>query len=1072
MTDGPVTVLFTDLVSSTELLQRVGDEQALRVLRAHQRLLRDAVAVHGGQEVKWTGDGLMTTFASSADAVRCAVAMQQTTRGRAAGERLAMRAGLHVGEALRDESDWVGASVVVARRLCDRAAAGQILCSGLVVELLSGRRAFRFDDVGPLELKGFAAPVAAWEVRYDRDDPAAVLRHTPFTGRATELARLERRLEEARGGHGGVVMLAGEPGIGKTRTLEEFADAARAQEVLVLWGRCYEGEAARPYGPFAEALAEHVRTADAAALRADLGSGAAPLTRLVPVLRERLPDIPEPVTLDPWEERVRLLDAVAQFLLALASRTPTVLVLDDLHWADPSTVAVLCHVARFAPRARLLLVGAYRDVEVDRGHPLADALGTLPRETSYEQVALQGLEAASVATLVRSVTDRDVPAAWADILARETSGNPFFIREVLLQLTQEGGFPEPGDSQGLAPRIAVPATVRQVVERRLGRLSNGARTLLEVSAAFSGGVQFEVARRVAELEEATALDASDEALAAQLLVPTADRQAFNFSHALVRHTLYDALSPPRQARLHRAIAQTIEVVWGERAMQHAAEIAEHYHRSRSLPCAEGGAAFSLAAAQRAEAVAAHAEAARFWRITLELLAPGDGRRASALSSLSLALTWALDVEAALQVASEAKEAMSATHGMERTADYLGELAQAMAAAGHIRGAWACARDGLAYVGDRRDRTWIRLTVHDVARREAEDPRALGIPIDGHERRDVATLAETLGLPATERFFLAANGFLCPRTSAEAVEQYRSDPWWFAAYDPAGDFRLWRELIAESCRNGRIAELVTWLAYLARVENHVGNFAAARAALDESARYAQRVPWAAVHLLILAAARYETCLVAGEGFEELAREQDSLLQPTPEHTWSLAAIQAGAARVLAWQGQQAEVLSLIAGLLRPLDIAPGWAPNYAMVACDAAEALWLLGCSDHLEVVKRHLSDKILVPDLRYVLRDVRRSIAHLCALQGRYDEAADWFAKARTVLDEQGARPLRAIVDYDEALMYARRGEPGDAARARPLLDAALAQFRSLGMPGWIRRAEALLKSCAGGDARTEGHSQ
>src|SRR4030095_11390287 len=152
MAGGPVTVLFTDLVSSTELLQRLGDEQALRVLRTHQRLLRDAVAVPGGHEGKWPGDGLTTTFASSADAVRCAVAMQQTTRVRAAGERLVMRAGLHVGEVLPDEADYVGASVVVARRLCDRAAAGQILCSALVVELLGGRRAFHFNEVGALEL--------------------------------------------------------------------------------------------------------------------------------------------------------------------------------------------------------------------------------------------------------------------------------------------------------------------------------------------------------------------------------------------------------------------------------------------------------------------------------------------------------------------------------------------------------------------------------------------------------------------------------------------------------------------------------------------------------------------------------------------------------------------------------------------------------------------------------------------------------------------------------------------------------------------------------------------------------
>ena len=249
---------------------------------------------------------------------------------------------------------------------------------------------------------------------------------------------MTRRLDEACAGHGGVVLLAGEPGIGKTRTIAEVAETARAQGALVLWGRCYEGEAARPFGPFAEALGEYARTAAPEVLRADLGLHAAPLTRLLPLLRERLPDLPEPVALEPAEERVRLLDAVAQSLLALAARVPTVLVLDDLHWADAGTVALLRHVARFAPRARLLVLGAYRDVEVAAHHPLTEALGTLPRETSYEQLGLGGLDAAAVKELVDTVAEREMPAAWVETLTRETSGNPFFLREVLLHLAEEG----------------------------------------------------------------------------------------------------------------------------------------------------------------------------------------------------------------------------------------------------------------------------------------------------------------------------------------------------------------------------------------------------------------------------------------------------------------------------------------------------------------------------------------------------------------------------------------------------------------------------------------------------------
>src|SRR5262245_23241826 len=363
----PVTLLFTDLVNSTELLQRVGDERAQRIFQAHHRLLKDIVAAHGGQEVKWLGDGLMTVFASAADAVRGAVAMQQAARRRAVGERLALRVGLHMGEALREETDYFGTPVVIARRLCEQAQAGQILSSSVVVGLLSGRQAFRFSEVGALELRGLTTPVTAYEVPY-QDEPRALLTQTPFVGRTAELSRLGQRLRDARAGHGAVVLLEGEAGIGKTRTLEELAETARADGSMVLWGRCYEGEAARPYGPFAEALTEYARRAPVEALRGDLGVGAAALTRIVPELRERLPELTEPVALQPEEERVRLLDAVVQNLLAIAARAPTVVLVDDLHWADHGTVAMLRHVARFARRGRLLVLGAYRDVEIDDQH--------------------------------------------------------------------------------------------------------------------------------------------------------------------------------------------------------------------------------------------------------------------------------------------------------------------------------------------------------------------------------------------------------------------------------------------------------------------------------------------------------------------------------------------------------------------------------------------------------------------------------------------------------------------------------------------------------------------------------
>src|SRR3990172_12827549 len=206
------TILFTDLVNSTQLMQRAGDEDAQRIFKAHYQLLRDAVSANGGSEVKSLGDGLMVAFASASDAVRCAIMVQQASRRRVGGERLAVKVGINAGEAMSEGNDYFGTTVVVARRLCDRAGPGQILCSAVIESLLAGRQAFSFNDLGPLGLKGIAAPVDAREVAYETDRAGVLLTRPPFVGRAREMARLQAKLDEARAGHGGLAMLVGGPG--------------------------------------------------------------------------------------------------------------------------------------------------------------------------------------------------------------------------------------------------------------------------------------------------------------------------------------------------------------------------------------------------------------------------------------------------------------------------------------------------------------------------------------------------------------------------------------------------------------------------------------------------------------------------------------------------------------------------------------------------------------------------------------------------------------------------------------------------------------------------------------------
>src|SRR5215468_8897482 len=678
------TILFTDVVDSTILMQRLGDERAQRVFEGHHRMLTDTLAASGGEELQWLGDGQTAAFASPADAVRCAVAMQQGAVRPIDGERLRIRVGLNVGEIMRDAGGgYFGTPVVTARRLCDAAEAGQILCGNTVAGLLASRRAFRFRDLGPQTLKGLADPVGVAEVEYDSEEPTAFLAATPFVGRDEEMAKIAGLLHRAQAGEGALAMVVGEPGIGKTRLAVEVAELAQREGTRVLSGRCYEGEWAPPYGPFVEAIETYASAVTPEELRRDLGQGAPPLARLVRLLREQLPDISEPIPLQADEERFRLLDAVSQLLIAASERAPVLLVLDDLHWADRDTIAMLRHVARSVPRHRILVLGLYRDVELDRQHPLADALGALRREAPYERVVLKGLDTAGVEALLEAVAQQEVPPALVRAIGEETDGNPFFIREVLIHLVEEGKLYREGGRWttrvGSVAELGIPEGVRQVITRRLSRLSEAANKLLSAASAFEGAFRFDVGATAANLDETVALDAVDEALGAQLLRATGEVDSYDFTHALIRHTLYTELNPSRQVRLHRKIAEATERFCPDRA----ADIAYHFHRSAAVPGAERGVAHALAAADRAEAAWAWDDVVTFLRMALELLPAGDARDARIRARLGLALTWTLAFDEALGMAREASARLAATDGSEAATDYVAVVAYEMLMAGFM-----------------------------------------------------------------------------------------------------------------------------------------------------------------------------------------------------------------------------------------------------------------------------------------------------------------------------------------------------------------------------------------------------
>jgi DNA-binding CsgD family transcriptional regulator len=880
----------------------------------------------------------------------------------------------------------------------------------------------------------------------------------PMVGRDVELDRLLERLTKAAAGRGGVVLIAGEPGIGKTRLLAELSERAGQNGVLVLSGHCYEGEWAPPYAPFAEAVRAHVVTAEPAQLEVDLGPGAGPLAQLVPAIRDVVREVAQPSPVDPNEERFRLLDAMARFLVARSRRTPALLCLDDLHWADKGTVTLLRYLSGVSARHRILLVGAYRDVELERSHPFAEVLGVLPRETDYEHVGLAGLDSEGTRRLLAAMGGQDVAAEVGAAWARETDGNPFFIRELLRHFVEEGKVYRGPDGQWAADRplreLGVPRSVRDVIGRRMFQLSENAERLLGVACAFEGPFPFDVVASAAGLDESEALDALDEAIAAQILAVTKTREAFTFAHALIRHTLYGELSPPRQARLHGRVAQALEDFSGDHpSPARAGEIAFQYHRSAGLPGAGRGVDFALIAADQAEVAAAYDSAARLLRMALDLLPSGDPRRSVLLGRLGMALMWGTSFDQAVQAAAEAGEAIAKADGPDAAARYLSEAAYAANMAGSPVHAWPLARQGLGYAGSRRDVVWARLVSFDHMRREAQDSKHPGIPLDTPERRESARILRDARLDPAGPGPMEA--VLACRADAYTSTNFFVLHYWGGEY--LGTLPSLQEEAAQSLSRGQLNRAARCKAAAAVIEAALGRLDAAKRSLEEATTLADRSGqpvWATLMA-------QETLAVAlDEGVDELAATLAPLITSTaPSLLWALGSIYAWGARIAARLGRDDEAIRLLDRLVPWLDNAPAWAIAFPVMACHSAEVLWLLERTDHVEVIECALLDKVVAPDFRTPMVDGRLALARLCAVQGRDDEALKWLAEARRVLGEQGALSLLAISDFDEALMYLRCGGPGATDRARPLLDNALRQFSSLGMTGWVRRAEETARS-------------
>ena len=307
-----------------------------------------------------------------------------------------------------------------------------------------------------------------------------------FVGREAELRQLHAAFDNAVSGEGSLVMVAGEPGIGKTSLCGQLNTYAASREGRTLVGHCYEeGSLSLPYLAFVEAMRTYVLERDADGLRGDLGSGASEVSRIVPEVRERLDvELSEPT--DPEQDRYRLMQAVTSFLQNAASVQPLVIVLEDFHDADRGTLDMLTHVSRNLSGTRLMLVATYRDVEVDRSHPLSSALAELRRSANFDRIGLRGLTADEVQRMVGIIAGHDGPWGISEAVYRQTEGNPLFVQEVLRYLTEQGFFA--GDAAlsrpDIPPEMGLPEGLRDVIGKRLSSLSDQCNGVLSVAAVI------------------------------------------------------------------------------------------------------------------------------------------------------------------------------------------------------------------------------------------------------------------------------------------------------------------------------------------------------------------------------------------------------------------------------------------------------------------------------------------------------------------------------------------------------------------------------------------------------------
>lgn len=907
-----------------------------------------------------------------------------------------------------------------------------------------------------------------------------------FVGREHELEVLDRLLTRAQDGAGGIAALAGEPGIGKTRTAEIVAERAEWRGMCALWGRCNEEPGAPPYWPWQQLVRTWIASHDEETVSRALGCGVAPLAEIVPDLADRLPDpvrdraVATPST-EAAQARFRLFDAVNTFWQRAAQLRPLLLVLDNLHWADASSLRLLEFLAPDLCGSRILLLATYRDVELSRQHPLSATLGELARQPCFERLRLGGLTHAETARMMRLADGPTFAPALVDAIHAQTEGNPLFVGEMTRLLAQESS------AGGTGRALRIPEGIKEVIGRRLNRLSAGANKVLTAAAVIGRAFEFRLLTALADDVDDEACGAAiDEALQARVVEALREPGHYHFAHALFRETLYDEIPVPRRSRLHLKLARAIEMIHGDDLEPHLPALAHHHWAA--LPGGDAALAVDYAqrAARRADRQLAHEESARYCQMALQAMDAGSGLsreiRCSLLNALGTAHSRAGDWLQAMQTFKEAarlsaefgnaKELAHAALGFETASWSPGFpggpaaelLRQALAAQGSgepvmsARLLSALAR-ALIFSGEEEQATRVHEQAIAVARR-AGDP---------------ATLADTLVATVSlrwqheriaERIAASDEAYELAKQAGDRTLMCATRAWHFFDDFELGDMEAWRANLEEYERGGEALRqpFIHYTASMSRAMHALfeGRFADAEHLIPKAYEIARRMPG------MDAAGVYSVQMFM------LRREQGRLHEVAPlvehfvQHTSAMGVWRPGLALMHVELGQMEAARKKFDALAND---------DFRAIERDG---VWVASLT-YLAIVCHALGDAARAPALYQLLAPFSGRnlvfgtaiasfgaadaiLGALGATMSDWSQAQRHFEAALAMNERQGARPALARTRLYFAQMLLRRGEPGDLDRAGVLLSAAEEEAAVLGMaslPACIDATRVLAKAAA-----------